>query len=328
MTTKLFRTTYGHRKFFLALVLLGICFLSFVSLVGVQARSNTLATSATLNTNSYTLNFSTYLGGKWSDIGYALVTDSSGNIYMTGNTDSPSLPMKNAYNTTYGGGIYGDAFVAKFDSSGALVFSTFLGGSGDDAGYGIAVDSSGNAYVTGSTTSPNFPLKNAYSNTYNGNDDVFIAKFDPSGALLFSTFLGGSENDDAYAITTDSTGNYYIGGYTSSSNFPMENAYNSTNGGNGDVFVAKFNASNALVYSTYLGGSNTDFSYGLGVDANGNCYVTGSTGSPNFPTKNAYNSIFGGSYDVFIAKFSPSSALLFSTFLGGSGSDVGYGKAV
>ena len=177
MTTKLFRTTYGHRKFFLALVLLGICFLSFVSLVGVQARGNTLATSATLNTNSYTLNFSTYLGGKWSDIGYALVTDSSGNIYMTGNTDSPSLPMKNAYNTTYGGGIYGDVFVAKFDSSGSLIFSTYFGGHISDTGYGISTDNSGNIYVTGDTSSNDFPTKNAYNATYSGIGDAFVAKF-------------------------------------------------------------------------------------------------------------------------------------------------------
>ena len=214
-----------------------------------------------------------------------------------------------------------------------LTYSTFLGGSSGEIGQGIRVDGSGNTYITGYTGSSDFPATSGtYDTSHNGNSDVFITKLNSSGsALLYSTFLGGTSNDYGYGIAVDGSGNAYVTGYTSSSNFPTTSgAYDTIN--NGDLFITKLSSSGStLFYSTFLGGSAVDEGYGIVIDGSGNAYVTGYTYSSDFPTTSgAYDTGFnGGTYDAFLTKLNSSgSALLYSTFLGGTSLDYGYGIAI
>jgi beta-propeller repeat-containing protein len=226
--------------------------------------------------------------------------------------------------------------VAEYDKSIALVidpvlsYSTYLGGSGADVARGIAVDRFGKAYVTGQTTSLNFPTRaGAFQTTFAGSLDVFVTKLNETGsALVYSTYLGGLGFDAGQSIDVDADGNAYVAGNTTSSDFPSTaGAFQPVFGGGGqDAFVTKLNATgSALVYSTFLGGLDVDGSLGISVGRLGNVYVTGSTESNNFPTTaGAVQPIFGGIQDAFVTKFNETgSALVYSTFLGGSGADTG-----
>ena len=278
-----------------------------------------------------TLIYSTYLGGSSYEYGEGIAVDSSGSAYVTGRTASPNFPTQNPYQGTIGGGSY-DAFITKLSSSGsALSYSTYLGGSSSDYGYGIAVDGSGNAYVTGETSSPNFPTQNPYQGTIGGSYDAFITKLSSSGsALSYSTFLGGNDWDFGYGIAVDGSGNAYVTGRTASPNFPTQNPYQGTIGGSYDAFITKLSSSgSALSYSTYLGGRSYDSGQGIAVDGSGNSYVTGETRSSDFPIQNPYQGAYAGNRDAFITKLSSSgSALSYSTYLGGSWGDLGRGIAV
>ncbi|MFX1532605.1 MAG: SBBP repeat-containing protein, partial [Promethearchaeota archaeon] len=255
------------------------------------------------------LNFSTFLGGSDQELGLGIAVDTSGNSYITGYTLSTDFPTKNAYQSTHAGGLE-DVFVTKLNATGnGLNFSTYLGGFGavsftGDRGYAIAVDSTGNSYVTGVTGANDFPRFNAYQNSKSGGTDAFITKFNATGnGLNFSTFLGGSNDEAAEGIELDTEGNSYVTGYTLSNDFPMQNAYNSTYGGNNDVFITKLNATgNGLNFSTYLGGSADDKGLGIAIDSSGNSYITGITNSSNFPMLNGYNETYGGNDDGFVAK--------------------------
>jgi len=281
--------------------------------------------------------YSTYLGSiGLDDSGHGIAVDSEGNAYVIGQTYSHIFPTTvGAYNRTFGGGSV-DAFVTKLNPSGsALVYSTYLGGTHSDFGYGIAVDSSGNAYVTGDTLSSDFPTTaGAYKRIKNVYGDAFVTKLNPSGsALVYSTYLGGLEYDFGRAIAVDSGGNAYMTGYTLGSDFPTtEGAYNRTYGGSYDAFVTKLNPSgSSLVYSTYLAGVSDDFGHGIAVDTSGNAYVTGQTWSSDFPTTaGAYNRTFGEySGDAFVSKLNPmGSSLVYSTYLGGFDYENGHGIAV
>jgi len=269
--------------------------------------------------------YSTYLGGSGHDEARVAV-DAAGNAYVTGRTTSANFPVVNPLQPAYGGGP-NDVFVAKLNPTGsALIFVTYLGGSGDDQSGGIGVDASGNVYVAGITGSPNFPSANPLQPAIGGAVDAFVTKLNPAGnSLIYSTYLGGSGTDVANRLAVDAAGNAYVTGLTTSTNFPTVNPLQPTNGGGQDAFVAKVNAmGNALIYSTYLGGSGTESSAGIGVDAAGNAYVAGQTASPNFPTANPWQPAYGGGdRDVFVAKLNPTgSALVYSTYLGGSGNDV------
>jgi hypothetical protein len=284
------------------------------------------------------LSYSTYLGGNGGDSGNAIAVDSGGNAYITGSTASPNFPTKNALQPALGGG--NNAFIAKLDPTGsALVYSTYLGGNSGDFGNAIAVDASGNAYVTGETASTNFPTKNALQSASGGSLDAFVAKLDPTGStLIYSTYLGGSGGDLGNGIAVDGAGNAYITGSTASPNFPTKNALQPALGGGSDAFIAKLDPTgSSLVYSTYLGGSSSDSGGGIAVDASGNAYVTGETFSTNFPTKNPFQAACGacssGQPSAFVSKVNAAgSALVYSTFLGGSGNgtdgDFGNGIAV
>jgi hypothetical protein len=227
--------------------------------------------------------------------------------------------------------------VAAYDANRSLVidpvlsYSTYLGGSNGAFGNAIAVDSAGNAYVTGGTTATDFPTKNPAQSVPGGNRDVFVSKFDPTGStLIYSTYLGGTGDDAGNSIALDSSGNAYVTGLTQSLNFPTKNPIQATFGGRGDAFVAKLDSTGSvLVYSTYLGGSGGDSGNGIAVDASGNAYVTGRTGSINFPTKNPLQPALAGGDDAFVAKLDPAgSTLVYSTYLGGSLADEARGIAV
>jgi Beta-propeller repeat len=278
--------------------------------------------------------YSTYLGGNGEDRGTGIAVDGAGNAYVTGATSSSNFPTMNPLQPAFEGVGY-DAFVAKINPMGSgLVYSTYFGGSGLDVAQGIAVDSEGNAYVTGITQSTDFPTMNPVQPAYGGGDqDAFVAKINPTGsALVYSTYLGGDENDLGYAIAVDSARNAYVTGATSSTNFPTMNPLQPAyGGGDDDAFVTKINESgSALAYSTYLGGSGSDVAQGIAVDRAFNAYVTGGTSSTGFPTMNPVQPAYGGGDDdAFVTKINPAgSALIYSTFLGGSGSDESQGVAV
>jgi hypothetical protein len=286
-----------------------------------------------LNAAGTALVYSTYLGGSGGETPYGhIAVDSAGNVYVTGTTASTNFPTRNALQPAYGGGPE-DTFVTKLNPTGsALVYSTYLGGSGDESGYGCAVDGSGDLYVSGYTSSSNFPTTaGAFQRTYGGGiRNAYVAKLNPAGsALLFSTYLGGNRDDSVRDLTLDAAGNVYVTGWTSSTNFPttasaLQRTYG---GGSYDGFVAKFNAAGTAVYSTYLGGSGEDSGRDIAVDSAGNAYVAGYTGSRNFPTRNALQPTYGGGpYDGFVTKLNAAgTALVYSTFLGGSGNDYLWG---
>ncbi len=284
------------------------------------------------NTGNVELVYSTYLGGSSYDIGYSIAVDGSGCAYVTGYTYSTNFPTENAWDGSHNGSY--EAFVTKLSASGnSLLYSTYLGGTGRDYGYGIAVDGSGCAYVTGTTWSTDFPTENAYDDSYNGFGDVdaFVTKLSAAGnSLIYSTYLGGSDGESGYGIAVDGSGCAYVTGTTISTNFPTESAWDDSHNGSGDAFVTKLSASgSSLIYSTYLGGSNYENCRGIAVDGSGCAYVTGHTSSTNFPTENAWDDSHNGSYEAFVTKLSASgNSLLYSTYLGGTGRDYGYGIAV
>ncbi|RIK08628.1 MAG: hypothetical protein DCC49_08820 [Acidobacteria bacterium] len=277
------------------------------------------------------LDYSTYLGGGGSDEGKGIATDSSGRAYVVGYTSSTNFPTAYPFQGSNAGS--NDVFVTKFNAAGSSpVFSTYLGGSANDIGWGISVDSAGSAYVTGQTASTNFPTASPYQASNAGTTDVFIAKVNPVGSgLYYSTYLGGSSLEVGLSISVDSAGSAYLTGYTWSSAFPTASPYQASIGsGSPDAFVTKFNAAgSSLTYSTYLGGNGGDNGYGIAVDSTGSAYVAGYTSSTNFPTASPYQAANAGSSDVFVTKFNAAgSSLTYSTYLGGSGNDYGNGIAV
>jgi len=301
-----------------------------------------------------TLTYSTYLGGTGTDSGNAIALDGTGAAYITGNTTSDPFPTTTgALQTAFGGdstGTLGDAFVAKLNASGtATTFATYLGGSGADSGNGIAVDFAGsNIYVTGSTTSPNFPtcplVASSAICTSSGTPplqagnagftDAFVARLNATGTqLVYSTYLGGNGADQGNGLGLDTAGNAYLTGSTTSNPFPTTaGAFQTTPGGGpGDAFVTKLNAAGTnLVYSTYLRGNSPDVGNDIAIDPAGNAYITGSTASPDFPTAGGpFQSTIGAVGDAFVTELNASgTALVSSSYLGGNGSDVGNGIAL
>jgi uncharacterized repeat protein (TIGR01451 family) len=292
------------------------------------------------------LSYSTFLGGSNYEEGRSIAVDSSGNAYVTGRTSSFNFPAgKDAFSSTYANGT--DVFVTKmFPTGSAFVYSTYLGGNSDDFSYGITIDSAGNAYITGATSSTNFPTtSNAYDTTLGSTytNDAFVTKLNSAGtALVYSTFVGGNNNDQGNGIAVDSSGNAYITGITISANFPttagvFQTVYNTSTS---EAFVTKLDsAGTALIYSTFLGGTGSEQGNGIAVDSSGNAYVTGNTTSTNFPTTaGALQTVYGGglnnccyyvSGDAFVTKLNPTATgLVYSTYLGGNSDENGSGIVV
>jgi hypothetical protein len=289
---------------------------------------------AKLNPAGTSLVYATYIGGSGDDRAAGIAVDPSGQAYVVGSTASPNFPLVSPIRSGLGGGR--DGFVVKLDALGsAFVYSTYLGGASWDQGTAIAVDAFGNAYIAGDTQSVDFPVANAAQSTLAGQVDAFVTKLTPSGAISFSTFLGGANSEHAGGIAIDAAGNSYIAGGTFSLNFPAVNAFQRSSGGGQDAFVTKVSANgSAFVYSTYLGGSGggqtmLEQANAVAVDSAGNAYVGGGTGSANFPvTSGSLRTTANGLQDAFIAKLSPSGSLTYSTYFGGSASNWISGIAV
>lgn len=270
--------------------------------------------------------YSKLLGGTGPDMGIGIAVDAAKNAYVTGVTISADFPTTlGAFDTTCGTDgdcdnfSKDDVFVTKLNPAGAVEYSTYLGGSGSEEGFDIAVGAAGNAYLTGETNSSDFPTTPGAFDTDCNDDgdgicaggafDAFLTKVNTTGtALVYSTYLGGSDLEIAYAIAIDANGNVYVTGYTDSGDFPTVNAVQSTYAGNGDVYVTKLNAlGNSLFYSTYLGGNDYEEGFNVAVDAAGSAYVTGDTYSSDFPTENPLQPANAGDSDAFVAKIADSS---------------------
>ncbi len=250
--------------------------------------------------------YSSYLGGEVEDIGYGITVDSNSNAYVTGVTYSATFPTTPGALQFANGGA-GDAFVSKINPAGsALLYSTYIGGTGLDQGNGITVDSTGNAYVAGLTNSVSFGFApNGFQTANHGQGDAFVAKLRSTGQLSYFTYLGGSKADAATGIAVDPLNNVYITGSTVSTDFPTAGAVFQPlyGGGNADSFVAKLDPTGkTLVYSSYLGGTNTEISTGIAVDTTGSAYVTGQTCSEDFPLANPLQAVPGGNCDAYVAK--------------------------
>ena len=270
--------------------------------------------------------YSTYLGGDLIDTGEDIAVENRLAV-VTGYTMSSNFPIANANDSLLDGS--SDCFVTLFSADGqTLIYSTFLGNSSHEVGYGIAMEN-GYAYVAGLTLSPDFPTVNAYDSSYNGDYDCFVTKMSSDGkSLVYSTYLGDENHDECQGIAVEDA-YAYVTGFTTSSNFPTYNAYNSTHGGLEEGFVTKLDTDgSSLIYSTFLGGADRDHGYAIAVE-NGSAYITGRTVSVDFPNEKAYDITHNGNIDCFITMLeADGQSLGYSTFLGGSVVDVSYGIAV
>ena len=295
-----------------------------------------------LNANGSQLLYSTYIGGQYRDHGNGIAVDNSGNAYIAGeaqprdgncfNCPEADFPTKNAFQRYSSG--WADALLAKFNTNASgnqsLLFSTYMGGDNGEGAYGIALDSTGNSYLAGVSWSDNFPTTPGVFQRYSpGYQDAFVAKFSSSGSRVYATYLGGegtsyeTGRDVGLGIAVDSSNNVYVTGQTISSSFPVTSSFQSTKHGAYDAFVAKLNSTgSSLLFGTYLGGSSDDYGHAISLDGSSNIYVAGQAGSTDFPVADAYQGTKLGPNDAFAAKLSASgSSLLYSTYLGGSGSD-------
>ncbi|MDJ0556689.1 MAG: SBBP repeat-containing protein [Microcoleaceae cyanobacterium MO_207.B10] len=335
LTVNAFQTTYGGGSFN------GDAFVTKLSSLGNSVQ------------------YSTYLGGRDEDISRGIAVDNNGNAYVTGSTGGfspfPALPVpgfvdfpttENAFQSTSTNNLDRDAFVTKLSGNGkTLVYSTLLSGLDFDAATDIDVDNQGNAYLTGSTRSFNFPIRNAIQPIYGGDSDIFITKLNRDGSdLLFSTFYGRSDGDSGSGIAVDLAENIYVTGTTGTrifegdiaippvGDFPTFSGFqNLFGGGSSDGIVMKINRNGSLGYGSFLGGNSSEFANDITVDDLGNVYVTGSTASVNFPIINGFQEGvgFGLPDDAFISKVSSNGLLLdYSATIGGVGNESGNGITI
>jgi hypothetical protein len=280
--------------------------------------------------NGASLTYATYLGGTDIDIGTGVAIDAAGNTYVSGSTQSTDFATASPLQAANAGGF--DAFAAKLSADGSTVtYATYLGGAGQENGRAIAVDSLGNAYLAGDTNGGTFPTQGAFQATNATGRDGFVAKINADGsALVYSTYLGGNGADSVASIAVDATGNAYVAGLTTSTNFPTKTPFKAALAGATDAFVTKLDPTGAaLVYSTYLGGSDVDSASHVTLDPAGSAYVVGATTSTDFPLMKAPQGVNGGGSDAFATKLTPTgSALLYSTYLGGTGTDGATGIVV
>ncbi len=273
--------------------------------------------------------FSTYWGGNSDETINSVDVDSKGNIIIVGKTRSTDLAKGNALSNELDG--ISDAFVSKLSPNGTVIFTTYLGGSGVDSANRVVVDQRDDSIiVVGGTKSADFQLKNAFDNYFEGglyHTKAFISKFDSDGDLVFSTFFGGNEYDNNYAIDVDSLGNIYIAGITKSTDVPIINGEYSKFNGRLDGYIAEFSPEGYIIRSTFLGGVLADWIYDMKIDQNDNIYLVGYSTSPNFPVKDADDDILnngdGIHSDIIIAKIDPKFQVVWATYYGGKDEDVG-----
>ncbi|MDQ4132831.1 MAG: SBBP repeat-containing protein, partial [Actinomycetota bacterium] len=297
---------------------------------------------AKLNPAGTELLYATYFGGGDRDTGRAVAVGTDGAAYVAGTTESPDFPTTRPAQDAYGGGT-SDAFLVKLNPEGSAVdYATTIGGSSLDEGNGVAVDAGGNVSVTGSTTSTNFPTVAPMQAVLGGEVDAFVTRVSGDGAgFTYSTYLGGASDDHGLAVALGRSGDAYITGDTASVNFPTVRPFQPRFGGvgdqtgrgpdvAGDAFVTHLDGTgSSLVFSTYLGGNDSDSAAGIAVDSEGTVHVTGTTGSPNFPTAKAQQSRKSGDFDAFVTAMDADGAeLVYSTYLGGSSSDGATAVAV
>lgn len=287
-----------------------------------------------LNPDGSSLAYATFIGGNDIDNGIDIAVDANGSAFVTGHTSSVNFPTTIGSFDPHLNGTT-NAFLVILNSDGtALTYSTFLGGSGSDSGWGIALDENGAVYITGRTSSSDFPTtSNGFDTSHHSYADNFVVKFNPDRtSLAYSTFIGGNGDDTSMDIVIEATNTVYITGFTSSSDFPTTaGAFDTSYNDGSDTFVLKLNLEQSiLTYSTYLGGSGADNGIALILDESGSAYITGHTASANFPTTlGSLDTSFNGSRDAYLAKLDPSgSELDYSTFLGGIGSDSGWGITI
>ncbi len=269
-----------------------------------------------------------YLGGNVEETAYGIALDPKGTIFVTGTTYSGDFPVTDtSFNATWGG--FTDIFVTAYTREGTeVLYSTYIGGSGNDNGWAIAVNKEGTVYITGSTECPDYPIKNAFQPTMAGAYDAILTTLSPDGSALgFSTYLGGSEMDDARDIALSSRNNsVYLAGITRSKDFPVKNAVQKKSGGELDAFITVIDGNGtAIISSTYLGGRQDDYGRGIALDANDSIYVTGytySSKSSDFPVKDPLMGPHTATYDAFMSRYAPDALdLIYSTYLGGSWGD-------
>jgi len=277
--------------------------------------------------------FSTYLGGDGEDVGNGLAINSDNEIFITGKTISTNFPTVNFYDNSLDGPK--DGFVTKLSATGNTIdFSTYIGGTGGDVSLAIAIGSDNDAYITGYTSSSDFPNVNAYDADFNGGivlGDCFITRLNSTGDIIeYSTFIGGLNDEAALGIAIDSIDEVFVAGYTYSSDFPLENAFDIDLSGSLDAFILKLNSTgDSLRYSSYLGGISDDFVTSIDIDQFGKAYVTGNTNSDNYPIKTAFDSTFNGDVDALITCVGDGGdSLVYSTYFGAVFYESGYGIVV
>ena len=268
------------------------------------------------------ISYSSYLGGSRIDQITGVAIDAAGAAYVCGWTDSQTFPVVSSIQG-FAGSV--DAFVAKIDPSGVLLWASFVGGSGDDRALSIGVDPSGNAYLAGYTASTNFPVLNPRQATKSGGRDVFVTKISSAGsALVYSTYYGGNGNDQANGIAVDQFGQAYVVGETQSPNFPTVFPWKSAFGGLRDAFHFKIGSNGTVSYSTYVGGSGDDRGIAVAVSTSLTPYITGCTTSTNFPTYKPLQPTNRGGQDSFVIRFLPdANGVVYSSYLGGNGGATG-----
>jgi hypothetical protein len=277
--------------------------------------------------------WSTYFGGTAVDYIYGITNDNSNNILITGMTGSSNgISTIGAHQTSRGSANSGDAFLAKYNTNGLLIYSTYYGGSGEEYGIDLAVDSSNNIYLVGSTySSNNISTINSQQSTYGGNNDGYLVKFNSSGTRLWGTYFGGTNEDRINDIAMDISGNIWLAGYSLSTNFSTTGAFQSSisETTNGDAMLIKFNSNGSLLYATYYGESGYETANDIIIDGNGNPIISGLTNSTNgLSTIGAYQTNYGGgTHDAFITKFNTSGLRIWSTYFGGNNRDIALGLA-
>ena len=283
-----------------------------------------------LNWNGTSLIYSTFIGGSKYDWGKSITVNSNNNAYITGRTTSTDFPTTaRCYDNSHNKA--NDVFVTRLKADGSsLLYSTYVGGIGHDMGYDIVIDSNNNVYVAGQAASQFPTTSGCFDNSFNGECDVFVFKLESDGSdLVYSTYVGGNERDGYIDvdIILDKDYNVYITGKTKSSDFPTtSDCFDNSHNGENDIFVFKLNEDGSdLIYSTFVGGSDEDVGYDIDLDADNNAYIIGETSSSDFPTTfGCFDDSFNGGSDVFVTKLNwNGSSLLYSTFVGGSYIDCG-----